>query len=59
MSNLGLLAHMMIAVADRQRATEFWAPVLGFLGYGLLNENDHRICYASTEYGGRPRRGVV
>lgn len=40
-----LIHHIRITVSDRVRSQQFWSPVLDFLGYSLIDDNEDRVCY--------------
>jgi glyoxylase I family protein len=44
---LGSMNHLRLTVSDIPRAERFYTPVLGFLGYRLVERSPFRIAYAA------------
>ena len=51
-SRLGSMNHLRLTVTDIARAERFYTPLLGFLGYRLVERSPQRIAFAAPTTSG-------
>jgi len=53
---IGSMNHLRLTVTDIPRAEQFYDPLLGFMGYRLVEKSGIRLAWAAMTPGGSRRR---